>query len=386
MVRNKMVVAALVAAMTAAAAGSARADQADLPTMPLWVYGHSYTTSPGSQNTPGQEWMPELAADLQSPSWRTFGIGSSRMIDTYFDIAGQAPRAPVFNSAWDAARGGVVVVQSEFNDMINPAGTSRAARPQNGRSLTNYGQALYASLALLASDQREDWSSAPSSGSWRSTAGPAYLGGSLVYTTQRGAYREMQVDVGPSGTVWLITWEVSNRVSNPRTGAARITVDGRTVTAVPAQTASWESVLSRRGGGYQHNVGPRATAISGLTPGVHTIRVTKDDSGPGAVYLDQVAVMAADPVPVVVVKDPPARRAASDYTRVYGPTIDFNRVHLHRQIDRMTSHWLLPHVVTATLESIRPHHYSPDGIHLSDVGMEFEASQLEAVIRDLVTE
>jgi hypothetical protein len=390
MVRKKMVVAALAAAMTAvmtaSAAGSAAADEADLPAMPLWVYGHSYTTNPGSQNTPGEEWMRELAADLQSPSWRTFGIGSSRMIDTYSDIARQAPRSPVPSSAWDARRGGVVVLQSEFNDMINPAGLSRDARRQSTQSVMNYEQTLYAALALLSSDQRHDWSTATSRGTWRTSAGPAYLGGSLVYTTQYRAYREMRVNVGASGTVWLITWEVSSRVGNPRTGITRVAVDGRNVTGIPVRTASWEAVMSRRGGGYMHNVGPRATLITGLTPGTHTIRVTKDDPGPGAVYLDQLTVMAADPVPVVVVKDPPAYLPASSYTAASGPTINANRRLLHPVIDAVTGHRMFPHVVTATLEGIQPQHYSADGIHLSDVGMEFEASQLEQVIRDLVAE
>jgi lysophospholipase L1-like esterase len=381
MSRGRMLVAALVAAVTVLGPLPATAADDDLTTAPLWVYGHSYTTNPGSQNTPGQEWMPELAADLGSPSWQTFGIGSSRMIDTYSDIARQAPKSPVASSAWDPRRDGVVVVQSEFNDMINPAGVSRDARVQSTLSVKNYEQTLYAALALLSSERRQDWSTATSRGTWRSSAGPAYLGGSLVYTTQQGAYREMRVDVGASGTIWLFTWEVSNRVSNPRTGTTRIAVDGRNVTGIPARTASWEAILSRRGGGYLHSVGPRATVITGLTPGIHTVRVTKDDSGPGAVYLDQLTVQAADPVPVVVVKDPPAYLPASSYTLASGPTINANRALLHPMIDAATARPVFPHVVTATLEGIQPQHYSADGIHLSDVGMEFEASRLEEAIR-----
>jgi lysophospholipase L1-like esterase len=37
-------------------------------------------------------------------------------------------------------------------------------------------------------------------------------------------------------------------------------------------------------------------------------------------------------------------------------------------------------VVTASLDGIEPGHYGPDGIHLSDSGMEFEAFRLEEVI------
>ena len=144
------------------------------------------------------------------------------MIDTYSDISRAAPRAPVAIQAWDSQRSGVVVVQSEFNDMINPWGSSRDARPLSSLAAANYEQTLQASLALLSAERRQDWSSATSRGVWKTSSGPAYLGGSLTYTTQRGAFREMRVTVGPSGVLWLITWEVSTRVSNPRTGATQI--------------------------------------------------------------------------------------------------------------------------------------------------------------------
>jgi lysophospholipase L1-like esterase len=382
MSRSRMLVAAVMAAFTIAA-GSPATDAPDgevLAGPPLWVYGHSYTTNPGDTNTPGQEWMPELADRLQSPSWRTFGVGSSRLIDTYTDIARWAPRGPVPGSAWDNRRGGVVVLQSEFNDMINPWGASRNARPLSSQNLGNYEQTLQASLAMLSSERRQDWSGTTSSGAWRGSRGSAYLGGELTYTTQRGAYREMQVDVGESGVVWVITWEPSSRVSNPHTGSTSIAVDGHTVAGISGRTAPWEAIYSRRAGGHLHSVGPRATAITGLTPGSHTIRVTKTDPGRGAVYLDQLLVQAADPVPVVVVKDPPAYTGATPYTVAFGPRINANRVLLHRRIDGLIARQVFPNAVTATLEGIEPDHYGFDGIHLSDSGMEFEASRLEEVI------
>ena len=381
MSRRRMVVAALLAAFTiAGGAPAVGASEEAPPSLPLWVYGHSYTTNPGNMNTPGQEWMPELATRLESPSWQTFGVGSSRMIDTYSDISRAAPRAPVASSAWDSQRSGVVVVQSEFNDMINPWGSSRDARPLSSLAAANYEQTLQASLALLSAERRQDWSSATSRGVWRTSSGPAYLGGSLTYTTQRGAFREMRVTVGPSGVLWLITWEVSTRVSNPRTGATHISVDNRNVVGIPARTATWEPIYSRRSGGYLHSVGPRATAITGLTPGVHTIRVMKVDTGPGAVYLDQLLVQSADPVPVVVVKDPPAYTPASSYTQASGPRINANRAVLHQRIDAVTANRLFPHVFTASLDGIQPEHYASDGIHLSDLGMDLEASRLEQAI------
>jgi hypothetical protein len=191
----------------------------------------------------------------------------------------------------------------------------------------------------------------------------------------------MRVTVGPSGVLWLITWEVSTRVSNPRTGATQVSVDNRNVVGIPARTATWDPIYSRRSGGYLHSVGPRATAITGLTPGVHTVRVMKVDTGPGAVYLDQLLVQSADPVPVVVVKDPPAYTPATSYTLASGPRINANRAVLHQRIDAATSNRRFPNVFTATLDGIQPAHYASDGIHLSDLGMDFEASRLQQAIQ-----
>jgi hypothetical protein len=382
MSRSRMIVAAVLAAFTigAGAPPAMASDEQVVPGPPLWVYGHSYTTNPGNVNTPGQEWMPELAGRLQSPTWQTFGVGSSRLIDTYSDIARWAPRGPVPGSAWDGRRGGVVVLQSEMNDMINPWGASRDARPLSSQALGNYEQTLQASLAMLASERRQDWSRASSGGAWKGARGSAYLGGELTYTTQRGAYREMQVEVGESGVVWVITWEPSSRVRNSHTGSTAIAVDGATVAGISARTAPWAAVYTRRAGGYLHAVGPRATAVTGLTPGVHTIRVTKTDPGPGAVYLDQLLVQSADPVPVVVMKDPPAYTRASAYTAASGPRINANRAWLNRRIDGLVARGVFPNVVTATLEGIEPGDYGPDGIHLSDRGMDVEAARLEEVI------
>ena len=53
---------------------------------------------------------------------------------------------------------------------------------------------------------------------------------------------------------------------------------------------------------------------------------------------------------------------------------------LHQRIDAVTANRLFPHVFTASLDGIQPEHYAPDGIHLSDLGMDFEASRLEQAI------
>jgi hypothetical protein len=382
--RGRAFIATLVAAVSVGIQGpaAAAATEPDFSRIPLWVYGHSYTTDPGEVNTPGKEWMPDLARSLRSPSWRTFGVGSSRIIDTYGDIARQASRSPVAGSAWTGSRRGAVVLQSEFNDAINPAFYgATSSRTLSRLAAGNYGQTLQASLALLSSRERRDWSTSTARGAWRSSSGPAYLGGSLTYTTTPGAYREMKVNVGASGTAWLVTWEVSSRIANPRTGTTSIAVDGRVRSVIPPRAASWEAIWSRRGAAQAHAVGPRATALTGLTPGWHTVRVTKGDRGPGAVYLDQLAVQSDTPVPVVVVKDPPALTKGKSWVTRYAGTVAANRRLLHQQIDSVVHQSPFAHVTTATLDGIRPEHYGYDGVHLSDAGMRFEATRLETVLR-----
>jgi hypothetical protein len=375
--------AAVVLSPGIAAAETGDAAATTFPRTPLWVYGHSYTTSPGSTNTRGQEWMPELARQLGFPRWQTFGVGSSRLVDTYADLARQAPRGPVRDSAWTPARRGTVVLQSEFNDMSNPVAGVRRANRLTATAVSNYGQTLQASLAVLASSWRGDFSLARSSGRWQSSIGPAYLGGSLVWTTTPGAYREMTIDVGRSGAVWIVSWDVSRAIGNPYNGATSISVDGRVRTVVPARTAPWESIWSGRAGGYQHTVGPRATKISGLTPGRHVVRVAKADRGPGAVCLDQLLVQSAAPLPVTVVKDPPP--VASNHwltTPANRAVVSANRQLLHPQIDAVVRQF--PNVTTMSLDGLVREHYGWDGIHLSDLGMDHEASRLAEAFRQHV--
>ena len=66
MAHIRTLVAALLAAiavMVGAGTTTAAADEADLPSMPLWVYGHSYTTVPGFANTAGQELTPAFLGE-----------------------------------------------------------------------------------------------------------------------------------------------------------------------------------------------------------------------------------------------------------------------------------------------------------------------------------
>src|SRR4051794_28796542 len=151
-----VVVSVVLSAVSVPLGGAAAAASTatTFPTTPLWVYGHSYTVSPGVMNTPGKEWMPQLAADLGAPSWQTFGVRSARLIDTFGDLSREAARAPVAGSAWDPRRAGAVVLQSEYNDMVNPPHGALRATRLSAKAGDNYGQTMQASLAVLSSSSR----------------------------------------------------------------------------------------------------------------------------------------------------------------------------------------------------------------------------------------
>ena len=193
----------------------------------------------------------------------------------------------------------------------------------------------------------------------------------------------MTVDVGPAGTVWVVTWEVASSNRNPYNGVTAISVDGRLRATLPARTAAWESIWSDRGGGYQHAVGPRATKVSGLIPGRHTIRVAKADRGPGAVVLDQLLVQSAAPLPVLVVRDPLASTSGHWVTQPSNrATFAANLPPLHAQIDAVARQF--PNVAVATFGGLGREQYGGDGLHMSDLGMGYEARLLAQTFRTQV--
>jgi hypothetical protein len=265
--------------------------------------------------------------------------------------------------------------------MVNPAPRNVArSLSLTTTAVANYGQTLQASLALLSSSARADWSTARSSGRWTASSGAAYAGGSLVWTTTPGAYRETTVDVGSSGTVWVVTWDVSGANRNPYNGRTTISVDGRTRGVVAERKAAWESIWTSRAGGYAHTTGPRATKISGLTPGRHVVRVAKGDRGPGAVALDQLLVQSAAPVPVLVVKDPSPQKAGHWVTAPANRAIVVaNQQKLNAQIDAVTRQFA--NVATVSLAGAGPEDFGWDGLHMSDLGMRYEADLLAGAFR-----
>jgi hypothetical protein len=179
------------------------------------------------------------------------------------------------------------------------------------------------------------------------------------------------------------TWDVSRANRNPSNGATSVAVDGRTRVVVPARTAAWESIWSVRAGGYQHTAGPRATRISGLAPGRHVVRVTKSDTGPGAVCLDQLLVQSPAPLPVVVVKDPAPQTSGHWVTTPANRAVVVsNQQRLHGQIDGIARQFA--NVTTVSLAGAGRAQIGRDGLHLSDPGMEYEATQLATVFRQLV--
>lgn len=354
----------------------------DFSRSPLWVYGHSFTQDldPGVD----WEWMPKLAAQLGMPSWKTFGVGSSRMMDAYGDISRLAPTAPQTDSAWpwDDSRRGAVVLQCETNDAINPPDNGTSTLLADGKTIANFEQTLSACLMLLAAENRWDWNLPSASyGTWSGSSNPMFLTGGNAWTDYSTAWRELNVTVGSSGTIGVIGWDVSDTISVPNVGGYQISVDGAVVYTAAPRSAQWQNIWTRRSGGYLHNVGPKGYLVSGIAPGPHTVRVTS--TGGGRVYLDQLVTLRAEPLPVLVTKDPPLAPSGNHW--LYGDPVNLahfaaNRRNLHGAVNRASSRFA--NVRAVGLTDMAPELYMADGIHPNPDGMLWQAGKLADALRD----
>lgn len=344
--------------------------------VPFWVYGHSFTVDPGLQQTPDKEWMRRLAAQLGSPSWRTLGVGGSRMIDLYGDLARLAPVGGQAESAWpdNETRRGFAVLQGLTNDAICPAAQNGSdALPLNGQAVRNWEETLLSCVALLSGERRVDFSQpSAAAGNWAASAGSMYLGGSNIWSDQQGAWREVRIAVNNPCTLALIAWDVSSAVSTTDTGDFVVSIDGSQVAAVAGRTAGWTTIHSRRGAGWDHQVGPRPIFLPNVYPGIHTVRVTT--TSPQRVYLDQLVMLSPDPVPVLVVKDPPLAAQGEHWAFAERAQVMANRHALLGAVNRVTGRF--QNAFGVSLAGIRSGDYLPDGIHLADQGMDYQADQI----------
>lgn len=348
---------------------------APLSAVPLWVYGHSYTITPGVGCTSGAEFFNLLKAHMGFFSATTYGVGSSRMVEVASDVINQAPAAPVVGSTWTPSRSGIVVLDCEFNDAVNPDPTTGNFTALSATQVTNYQSALTAALAVLSSASRVEAESGTLSGTTGTAAGAIYSGSTCLQLKAQNAYVDLAVTVPASGDLWVLMWIISSFAgAGSGVGAYTIAVDGVTkITqgALSGANSPFARIKSNRGTGDTMDVGPMAHHLTGLTPGAHTVRITKTDAGAGVVFPDAVLVPSAAPPKVAVLKDPlPATSGSNSSTISANRTIfSANRALLHPAIDAAVANFANAVAIDAGLDYTQTDLRISEGAHPNDKGM-----------------
>lgn len=343
----------------------------------LWIYGHSYTADPGIQCTVGSEFFRVLESGYaMTPT--TYGVSGSRMQQTFFDVLA-ATTGSVSGSTWSASRTGPVVIDCELNDAYNTNG-SNVAQALTAQGVSNYGDALRATLAVLSASSRVEQTAGTTSGVWSTNTDGRFSGGSNIETQAQNAYIDLPVTVGASGVVWLISYILNVAQGSGLTGAFDISVDGVLHTSIAAGTSLFDVAKSARGPETM-TFGVKPIRLAGITPGARTIRVKKTDAGTGRVYVDCILVESSAPPVVVVVKDPDPNTTGSAPSSAVDPSsnrtiIVANLPLLGTEIDSVLADFanaiaVGSDITTAGISAV-------DGEHPNDLGMVQLAAEVSA--------
>lgn len=338
--------------------------------LPLNIYGHSYTISPGAFCSPGGEFFSRLARRLNLGTVKTWGVGSSRMIDVWEDICGQAEHAPTSGSSWIVNANGLVVLDAEVNDVLNLTSVAGVFAPQTRTALrmANFTSQLTAALAILGASGRIEAQTGTPSGTWTTTAGVGYSGGSTYGTTVQNAFVDIPVTFSAAGVAYI---QGVNLGFAP-TGDAQFILDpagAATVLGTMTGGVNMEAIYTGRSGGANAMVvGPwvfKATASAGA----HTIRVKKTDATTNPLYVDAVFPQSATPPVVLAVIDPlPVTAPATGLTTQNLIDVVAAKTAFDALVTSAVAGFSFAHLVDLTsLDSARLSSF--DGLHPNDHGM-----------------
>lgn len=266
----------------------------------LWVYGHSYTQTPGAYCTAGQEFFNQLKNQGSVAAATTYGIGNSRLINTFQDLLAANLAVASAGSTWSGARRGLAIVDCIVNDIYNPPNNTGGVQGVllTANQVSNYATTLDACLAILSSAGRVESTIGTTTGTWSTVTAVTYSGGSVMNTGELNAYIDIPVTVPAAGFVNLITYAVGGQTN----GDMRISVDGVTYADLPGTNYVATAVYSRREVASM-NVMPFAIKIV-AAPGARTIRVLKTDNTTNKLFVDCILYPSSTPVPVAVMRDP----------------------------------------------------------------------------------
>ncbi|WP_147307049.1 hypothetical protein [Roseateles depolymerans] len=269
---------------------------------PIWVYGHSFTTDPGSWCTAGNEFFKLAAKALGASGSTSYGVASGRAVDTAQDVVGQAVRTAKTGSTWVGTRRGLVIVDTQANDSYNPAdfNANTPTVPLTAVNRANFRDCMRTIFAVLSSASRVDSSAfTGQTGTWVSGAGAQYSNAELQRTAVQGSTSTYAVTVPSAGYVWLLTYVV---VADAGQGQFTVTEGGTTYLTYNASDYPCASIFSRRGSGGAQTVFPVMLKIV-ASPGVHNFTITKTDATATNIYIDAFFVPHDRPVPIITFLD-----------------------------------------------------------------------------------
>jgi hypothetical protein len=343
----------------------------------LRVYGHSFTPLPGFYCTKfGGEWASRLAIRLGVVQ-KNFGQSSTRMIEMAAAAIGNAFPGGGGDRSIPAAFTGIIALQCELNDLIQPADPSVVGL-RNG-----FQNALRSFLAAATANARVEDSVGRISGTWSTLADGRLSGGACRYTTQPGAYVEFDI-YASTASVYVAT--VANDAATSPTGTFQVSVDG-VAQGSPYVGAGQMLAFASAAGGGTYTFSPSVVKVDVPNVGWHTIRITKSDASTLPIYIDGVFVPSLNPPIVLVCKDPsptspPAQANLPVVFSKNAPT--YNAI-----IDSVVAEFPSAHVVDlapgwngVTMAGFT----DPSRLHPNDVGMAFIADQVEASLESLITD
>lgn len=296
------------------------------------AYGHSYLQA-NFQNTVGCRYIDRLVsrARMKTPFTNNALAGS--------DLGSAALRANGNTATKFTPGKQFVLVDALFNQLSFGGfitAPAKAAFANGARSLL---ACLSSSSKVEDSAMTKNGPGGVGAGSWSTDTLSNWSGGTMSYTSTVGDQIKANVTVTAAGKVdvWLLCSDVAWPLPQ---GNFSIYVDG--VKVISGTGASqWLDTGAAENLGY----GPMVVTLSGLTAGVHEIKVIKD-AGPGVTNLsvDCFLVRSATPPPIAFLKMPVYNYAS--YSAAYGYlTTDAERVQMNLLMDQICASEF-PNVIT----------------------------------------
>lgn len=244
----------------------------------LWGYGHSYVAGQFVQ-TEGR--YTDRVKARYNMAYSNLGLGGSTMANAFFQLAKAG------GSTWALANTGVIVLDCTTNDGAHQSADGAVIE-------TKFQHALKAFLtyARLGTRTAETDASITYTGTWANSTQTGFSGDQVKFTTTNGDFAEIAF-TGASLDLIFAGFD-----SGAITGCASIEVriDGSLV-----ETFSSHAQTKNKS---DANYVPIAKSYRSLGSGAHTAKITHAGAGSSHLWFDCWGTPAANPVTVLVVKDP----------------------------------------------------------------------------------